>query len=104
MTKLLAIVTVVMTLAVLLVVIAVMVMIFCLQALGPSALAGDSTAWVAVVAAAIVKIPELDQGVFDQPIEGMTPSDRSAQVRNAVTNCRPWMLGHVVFLSNGPCS
>ncbi|MCY3732821.1 MAG: hypothetical protein OXG42_00935, partial [Chloroflexi bacterium] len=80
----------------------VMVMVFRLHALGPSALTGHSTARVAVVAAAVVDIPQLDQIVLDQTVDCVAPTDRSAQVRNGVANGRPWMLGHVVSLSNGP--
>ena len=48
----------VMVMAVIVVVVAGVVMIFCVHALGPSALAGDSTARVTVVAAAVVDIPQ----------------------------------------------
>lgn len=90
--------------AVLVVVVAGVVMIFCVHALGPSALAGHSTARVAVIATAVVDIPKLDQIVLDQSVDGMTPANRSTQIRNSVAYGRPWMLGHEVLLSSRPGS
>jgi len=93
-----------MVMSVAMIVAVVMVMVVRLHALGPSALAGHSTAGITVVAAAVVNIPQLDQVVLDQPIDGVTPADRTAQVGDGVADGWPWMLGHVEFLSNGPSS
>lgn len=82
----------------------IVIVVFRLHALGPSALTGHSTTRVTVVAAAVVDVPQLDQIVFDQPVDRMTPTNRSAQVRDRVTNRRPWVLGHGVLLSSGPDS
>ncbi|MCY3921155.1 MAG: hypothetical protein OXG27_02000 [Chloroflexi bacterium] len=93
-----------MSMIVVVVVAVIVIVVFRLHALGPSALTGHSTTRVTVVAAAVVDIPQLDQIVLDQTVNGMTPTDRSAQVGNGVANGRPWMLGHGMLLSSGPGS
>ena len=91
----------VMVMSVAMIVAVVMVMVFRLHALGPSALSGHSTARVTVVAAAVVDVSQLDQVVLDQAVDRMTPADRPAQVGDSVTDGRPWMFRHAALLSSG---
>lgn len=93
-----------MVMSVTMIVAVMMLMVFRLHALGPSALSGHSTTRIAVVAAAVVNIPQFDQVVLDQAIDRVAPADRAAQVGDGVTNRRPRMLGHVVLLSSRPGS
>ena len=79
----------------------VMVVVFRLHALGPSALAADSTTRIAVVAAAVVEPSELDQVVPDQAIDRVPPTNRATQISDRVADGWRWVLVHGLLLSSG---